>query len=230
MGKSKKSLVLVSGGLDSAVTASIAKASSLELYFLHLNYGQRTEDKELKAFKNLKEFFDVKDCLITDISYLKDIGGSALTDEAIEVPLDEIDTENEDENKKVPITYVPFRNAHLLSIAVSWAEVIGAEDIYIGAVEEDSSGYPDCRREFFDAYETAANLGTKPDTKINLITPLIEMSKGEIVKEGLKLGTPFELTWSCYKNSLKACGHCDSCILRLKGFKEADTEDPIEYE
>lgn len=220
----KKSLVLVSGGLDSAVTASIAKQNSDELYFLHLNYGQRTEDRELVAFKNLKDFFKVKDFLITDISYLKDIGGSALTDKNIEVPMDEVETE------KVPVTYVPFRNAHLLSIAVSWAEVIGASDIYIGAVEEDSSGYPDCRREFFDAFETAARLGTKPETEINLLTPLIEMSKGEIVKEGIKLGTPFNLTWSCYKNSLSACGHCDSCILRLKGFKEAEVIDPIEYE
>lgn len=219
-----KSLVLVSGGLDSAVTASIASLVSDELYFLHLNYGQRTEDKELKSFNSLRDFFKVSGNLVTDISYLKDIGGSALTDSSIEVPMDEV------QSGKVPVTYVPFRNAHLLSIAISWAEVVGCSDIYIGAVEEDSSGYPDCRREFFDAYEAAANLGTKPETKINLLTPLIEMSKGEIVKKGIELKTPFNLTWSCYKNDDKACGHCDSCLLRLKGFKEAGTKDPICYE
>ncbi|HLG29160.1 MAG TPA: 7-cyano-7-deazaguanine synthase, partial [Candidatus Brocadiales bacterium] len=151
--------------------------------------------------------------------------GSALTDERIEVPVHH----TQHLTPRIPITYVPFRNAHLLSIAVSWAEVIGANKIYIGAVEEDSSGYPDCREVFYKAFEKAIDAGTKPETNIRIITPLIHLKKSAIVKKGLKLNAPFHLTWSCYKDNNTACGQCDSCMLRLKGFREAGADDPIQY-
>ena len=218
-------IVLVSGGMDSLVTASIANIEN-EMAFLHLNYGQRTEERELKAFNDIADFYGVKKRLVVDVRYLKEIGGSALTDKKIAVPLRTPDSEL---TTGIPLTYVPFRNAHLLSIAVSWAEVIGAKKIYIGAVEEDSSGYPDCREVFYNAFEKAIDAGTKPETKIEIITPLIHMKKSAIVKKGVELGAPFHLTWSCYKNNDIACGECDSCRLRLKGFREAGVEDPIKY-
>jgi len=233
-------IVLVSGGMDSLVTASIANIEN-EMAFLHLNYGQRTEERELKAFNDIADFYGVKKRLVVDVRNLKEIGGSALTDERIEVPTQppsipplkkggEGGIKKEGQwGVKIPITYVPFRNAHLLSIAVSWAEVIGAKKIYIGAVEEDSSGYPDCREVFYNAFEKAIDAGTKPETKIEIITPLIHMKKSAIVKKGVELGAPFHLTWSCYKNNDIACGECDSCRLRLKGFREAGVEDPIKY-
>lgn len=217
-----KSVVLLSGGLDSAVAATIA-VSKGECAFLHINYGQRTEAKELDSFNRIADHFKIQKRLVTDISYLKQVGGSALTDERIDVPPADLD------NKEIPITYVPFRNAHLLSIAISWAEVLGAKEVYIGAVEEDSSGYPDCRAEFFKAFEKAASLGTRPETQIKIITPLINMRKSEIVKEGIRLSAPLQFTWSCYKDSREACGECDSCLLRLRGFKEAGAVDPIPY-
>lgn len=216
------SIVLVSGGLDSAVTAALA-AKEGEVAFLHVNYSQRTEARELKAFKEIADFFKVDKRLIADISYLKDIGGSALFDDGGEVPTGDLS------NTQVPATYVPFRNAHLLSIAVSWAEVIGATSIYIGAVEEDSSGYPDCRKEFFDSFKSTVGLGTKEETTIDIKTPLIEMKKAGIVKLGIEIDAPLKLTWSCYKDSAVACGECDSCLLRLRGFKEAGLKDPIAY-
>lgn len=219
------SIVLVSGGLDSAVTAALA-AGEGEVAFLHVNYSQRTEARELRAFSEIADFFKVDKRLVADISYLKDIGGSALFADGPEVP--EGDLSNK-ANKEVPATYVPFRNAHLLSIAVSWAEVIGASAVYIGAVEEDSSGYPDCRKAFFDSFNESVKLGTKGDIRIEIKTPLIEMKKSEIVKEGVKLEAPLHLTWSCYKDSELACGSCDSCLLRLRGFEEAGYIDPIEY-
>ncbi|MBI3399257.1 MAG: 7-cyano-7-deazaguanine synthase QueC [Deltaproteobacteria bacterium] len=210
--------------MDSLVTAAIANLEN-EVAFLHLNYGQRTEQRELKAFNDIADFYGVKKRLVVDVKYLKEIGGSALTDERIEVP-----PHIPHPTPHIPITYVPFRNAHLLSIAVSWAEVLGAKRIYIGAVEEDSSGYPDCREVFYKAFEKAIDAGTKPETKIEIVTPLIHMKKSAIVKKGVELGAPFHLTWSCYKNIDIACGECDSCRLRLKGFKEAGGVDPIKYE
>lgn len=226
-------IVLVSGGMDSLVTAAIANLENA-MAFLHLNYGQRTEQRELKAFNDIADFYSVKKRLIVDVKYLKEIGGSALTDEKIEVPTHiphpTPDTGIRGQVSNIPITYVPFRNAHLLSIAVSWAEVAGAKKIYIGAVEEDSSGYPDCREVFYKAFEKAIDVGTKPETKIEIITPLIHMKKSAIVKKGVELGAPFQLTWSCYKDNNIACGECDSCRLRLKGFREAGVADPIKYE
>ncbi|MCX7990589.1 MAG: 7-cyano-7-deazaguanine synthase QueC [Proteobacteria bacterium] len=215
-------VVLVSGGMDSCVTASIASID-YSLAFLHVNYGHRTEKREERAFNDLCNFFKPVKKLIVDISYLKQIGGSALTDKNIEIPKGGLS------KGCVPSTYVPFRNAHLLSIAVSWAEVIGAKRVYIGAVEEDSSGYPDCKEEFFVAFQEAVNKGTKPDTEIKIFTPLIHKSKAEIVKIGMHLGSPLELSWSCYSEEDIACGVCESCILRLKGFKEAGYEDKIPY-
>lgn len=215
-------VVLVSGGMDSCVTASIASID-FSLAFLHVNYGQKTEKREEKAFNDLCDFFKPIRKLNVDISYLKEIGGSALTDKNIGIPTGKLS------KKDIPITYVPFRNAHLLAIAVSWAEVIGAKRIYIGAVEEDSSGYPDCTEEFFNAFQEAVNKGTKPETEIKIVTPLLHKSKAEIVKIGIHLGSPLELTWSCYSKEDIACGVCESCILRLKGFKEAGYEDKIPY-
>lgn len=216
-----KSIVLVSGGMDSAVTAAIA-ASLGPLAFLHVNYGQLTEARELKAFTEIADHYNVKERLVADIKYLKDIGGSALTDQKIEVPVGDLS------KKDIPATYVPFRNGHLLAIAVSWAEVIKADSIYIGAVEADSSGYPDCRTEFFASFERTINLGTKAGA-ISIKTPLIRLSKAAIVKKGIEIGAPLHLTWSCYKDSELACARCDSCLLRLRGFEGAGVKDPIPY-
>lgn len=219
-----KAIVLLSGGLDSAVTAAIAaqKEGADNVAFLHVNYAQRTEARELRAFNEIADHYGIKKRLVADISYLKQIGGSALTDDSIDVP-------DGGSGEGVPVTYVPFRNAHLLSIAVSWAEVLGARDVYIGAVEEDSSGYPDCRETFFRAFGEAVSLGTRPGAGLRIITPLIHMRKSEIVKEGVALSAPLHLTWSCYKDSDLACGVCDSCILRLRGFSGAREQDPIPY-
>ncbi len=218
----QKAIVLVSGGMDSCVAAAIA-AGKGEAAFLHVNYGQKTEARELKAFSDIADFYGVGDRLIVDVSHLKAIGGSALTDNSIEVPRGDL------KKTDIPVTYVPFRNAHLLAIAISWAEVLGAKEVYIGAVEEDSSGYPDCRREFFDAFEKAAALGTRPGSAVSIVTPLIRMRKSDIVKKGLALGAPLNLTWSCYRDEREACGECDSCLLRLRGFSEAGIADPITY-
>ena len=225
----KDAIVLLSGGMDSLVTAAIANLEHT-VSFLHLNYGQRTEGKELKAFNNIANFYKIDNRLIVDVSYLKEIGGSALTDENIEVPTGrDFQPEISNLHSDIPTTYVPFRNAHLLSIATSWAEVIGAHKIFIGAVEEDSSGYPDCRAIFYEAFQRAINEGTKPETSIEIVTPLIEMKKTEIVKRGGELNAPFHLTWSCYKSLDLACGECESCLLRLKGFLEAGVTDPLPY-
>ena len=216
----KLSIVLASGGLDSAVTTAVAMKEG-QVALLHANYGQRTEERELKAFNAIADFYDIKERLTIDIDHLRVIKGSALTDASIDVPTGDIDSE------EIPVTYVPFRNAHFLATAVSWAEVLGATSIYIGAVEADSSGYPDCTREFFSAFQGAINTGTKPETTIMIKTPLIDKTKAEIVRLGIELGAPLELTWSCYKDSLAPCGNCDSCLLRLKGFKGAGVKDPI---
>ncbi len=216
-------IVLVSGGMDSCVTAAIA-AQKYEMAFLHVGYGQRTQGRALEAFNAIAEYYGVKRSLTADIGYLKEIGGSSLTDDSIPVSESSLGNEN-----AIPTSYVPFRNTHLLSIAVSWAEVTGASKIFIGAVEEDSSGYPDCRREYYQEFNRLVEVGTKPETHIQVVTPLIDMKKSEIVSKGVELSAPLHLTWSCYKNTDKACGVCDSCLLRLKGFWEAGVEDPVEY-
>ena len=216
-----KAVILVSGGMDSCVTAAMAKDNEYELCFLHLNYGQRTENRELKAFHNIADFYDIKDRLVVDISHLAQIGGSCLTDHTINVPTANL------ENEEIPISYVPFRNANILSVATSWAEILGANALYIGAVEEDSSGYPDCRRSFYDAFEKTIEKGTKPDTHIKIITPLIQLSKKKIILVGHALNAPINLSWSCYESENIPCGECDSCALRARGFDQAGIADPI---
>ncbi len=220
----KKAVLLMSGGMDSAVVAGWAINQGFDTSALHLNYGQKTQERELKAFHDLCEHFEIKNRLVVDVSFLAQIGGSSLTDDTIEV------SDANPENTIIPSSYVPFRNANILAIATSWAEVIEAEAIIIGAMEEDSSGYPDCRESFYDAFQEAVNMGTKPDTNIKILTPIIHNKKSEIILMGNELNVPFEKTWSCYKNSIKACGKCDSCHLRLKGFLTAGIEDPLEYE
>jgi 7-cyano-7-deazaguanine synthase len=214
---------LVSGGMDSCVTAAIAQAENSEVAFLHVSYGQRTEARERRAFTELADRFEVRQRLAVSIESLKAIGGSSLTDENIPV------TKANLAAQEIPTSYVPFRNAHMLAIATSWAEAIGAQRIYIGAVAEDSSGYPDCRPEFYDAFQRAIDAGTRPETKIEIVTPVIDLSKPDIVRRGLELGAPLELTWSCYVAEDHACGQCDSCALRLRAFKTAGIPDPIGY-
>ena len=215
-------VVAVSGGLDSCVTAAIAN-KDYELAFAHINYGQRTEKRELQAFHDIAEFYGVQRKLVIDFSHLLKIGGSSLTDKSIEVSHADLT------NKSVPTSYVPFRNANILTACVSWAEVIGASAIFMGAVFEDSSGYPDCRPAFFEAFEKTVEMGTKPSSQIKIITPIIDLKKAEIIKEGMDLEAPLHLTWSCYKNEEEACGECDSCALRLRGFQTLSKEDPIPY-
>ena len=207
--------------MDSCVTASIANNDNDSLAFLHANYGQRTENRELQSFHDIADHYKVKEKLIIDMTHLNSIGGSCLTDGNIAVPDANL------ENTQIPISYVPFRNANILSAAVSWAEVIKANFIYIGAVEEDSSGYPDCRKSFYDAFEKTISEGTRPETHIKIITPIIELGKKDIVSKGIVLNAPLHLTWSCYKMEDTPCGKCDSCALREKGFQEAGVTDPL---
>ena len=214
---------LVSGGMDSCVTAAIAREENDELAFLHVSYGQRTEKREHEAFMALADYYEVTNRLVISLEHLGRIGGSSLTDTTIPV------TEADLGSRAIPSSYVPFRNAHLLATAVSWAEVIHASAIYIGAVADDSSGYPDCRPEFYAAFQQAIDIGTKPETRITIRTPVIEMRKSEIVRKGLELGAPLHLTWSCYQSSDRACGNCDSCALRLRAFREAGATDPVPY-
>ncbi|MFN7622705.1 MAG: 7-cyano-7-deazaguanine synthase QueC [Acidobacteriota bacterium] len=216
------SIVLASGGMDSCVTTALAAAES-ELAMLHVSYGQRTEAREAQAFTAIADYYRVTRRLMTSLAYLTQIGGSALTDHSIEVSAANL------ESKEIPTSYVPFRNTHLLAIATSWAEVIGAQRIYIGAVAEDSSGYPDCRPEFYAAFSHLIEVGTKPETRIEIVTPIINMRKSEIIRRGVELGAPLHLTWSCYRSNALACGTCDSCALRLRGFREAGLPDPIDY-
>lgn len=218
-----RAIVLLSGGMDSCVCAAIAAERGWELNLLHTNYGQRTEKKELECFHALADHFGAARRLVVDIGHLAAIGGSSLTDTNIAV------TKADLGSREIPTSYVPFRNANILAIAASWGEVIGAGRLVIGAVEEDSSGYPDCRREFFDAFERAIDLGTRPETRITIETPVIAMSKAEIVRAGHALGAPLHVTWSCYQRDDRACGECDSCALRLRGFREAGLADPIPY-
>ncbi len=215
-------VVLASGGMDSCVTTAIA-AADCDLALLHVSYGQRTERRELKAFHDIADFYQAKHRMATSIAHLAQIGGSSLTDRRIEVSAANL------ESQEIPTSYVPFRNAHLLAIATSWAETIGAGRIYIGAVAEDSSGYPDCRPEFYKAFQRAIEVGTKPQTRIEIVTPVIALRKSGIVRRGVELGAPLHLSWSCYRNEEQACGECDSCALRLRGFREAGLQDPIPY-
>ena len=222
-GRTGMAVCLVSGGMDSCVTAAIANEEADELAFLHVSYGQRTEERERRAFEDIADHYEVKHRLVVSLKHFSQIGGSSLTDKNIAVSSANIS------GSSIPTSYVPFRNAHLLSIATSWAEVIGASTIYIGAVAEDSSGYPDCRPEFYEAFQQVITRGTKPETQIEIRTPVIALKKSEIVELGLRLKSPFELTWSCYKESDGACGECDSCALRLRAFRAAGIADPIPY-
>jgi 7-cyano-7-deazaguanine synthase len=214
---------LVSGGMDSCVSAAIARQENPELAFLHVSYGQRTEARERDAFNQLAEHFAVSRRLVVSIEHLAKIGGSSLTDK--EIPVSNANLNS----REIPASYVPFRNAHLLAIATSWAETLGGRRIYIGAVAEDSSGYPDCRPEFYAAFQNAIDTGTRPETRVEIVTPVIHMRKAEIIRRGVELGAPLELTWSCYQSSGAACGRCDSCALRLSAFNEAGLTDPIPY-
>jgi 7-cyano-7-deazaguanine synthase len=220
-----RALVILSGGMDSTVCAALAVRDfgAENVAALHIDYGQRTERRERRAFQEICDRLGIRTRLAVKTEFFRAIGGSALTDDSISVPQarPEIGTE-------IPVTYVPFRNSHFLSAAVSWAEVLGAEKIYIGAVQQDSSGYPDCRPEFYAAFNEAVRTGTKEGT-IRIETPLIALRKAEIVRLGLELGAPFDLTWSCYSREDRACGVCDSCVLRMRAFAAANAGDPVPY-
>ena len=215
-------IILASGGMDSCVTTAIANID-YRLAMLHVGYGQRTEARELRAFNAVADFYQAEHRLVCRLDHLKQIGGSSLTDAKIAVEPANL------ERQDIPSSYVPFRNAHFISIAVSWGEVLGARKIFVGAVAEDSSGYPDCRPEYYAAFNRVIAAGTKPETQLEIVTPVIHMRKSEIVRRGRELGAPFELTWSCYQGQEVACGVCDSCALRLRAFEEAGVEDPIPY-
>ncbi len=214
---------LVSGGMDSCVTAAIARTENDELAFLHVSYGQRTEARERQAFAALADHYGVTKRFVATIAYLARIGGSSLTDANMPVSNANLTA------REIPTSYVPFRNAHLLAIATSWAEVLRAQRIYIGAVAEDSSGYPDCRPEFYGAFQYAIDVGTRPETVVEIRTPVIELRKAEIIRRGLELQAPLALTWSCYQAEERACGRCDSCVLRLRAFAAAGIVDPLPY-
>ncbi len=207
--------------MDSCVCAALAVRDH-DAAALHIRYGQRTEERELQSFLAVCGRLGIRDRLVVRNEALKLIGGSALTDENIAVP------ESRELGRDIPVTYVPFRNAHFLSVAVSWAEVLGASKIYVGAVEQDSSGYPDCRPAYYQAFNEVIKTGTKPGS-IEVVTPLIAMRKAEIVRLGLELGAPFDLTWSCYSREDRSCGICDSCVLRLRAFQDAGAVDPLPY-
>ena len=215
-------VVLVSGGMDSAVVAALA-CRDHEAAFLHLDYGQRTQERERRAFEAIADHFGVRGRLVARVDPLGAVGGSSLTDPSMPIG------GARGSACSVPSTYVPFRNSHLLCAAVSWGEVLGATRIYYGAVQEDSSGYPDCRESYVAAFNELIRQGTRPETRLRVHAPLIHLSKAEIVREGMRLGAPFHLTWSCYGESEVACGACESCLLRLKGFREAGFQDPIPY-
>ncbi|MCI0657438.1 MAG: 7-cyano-7-deazaguanine synthase QueC [Acidobacteria bacterium] len=215
-------VVLVSGGMDSAVVAALA-CRDHEAAFLHLDYGQRTEARERTAFEALANHYGVQRRLVARVDPLRSIGGSSLTDPSL--PL----SDSRRGASQIPTTYVPFRNTHFLAAAVSWGEVLGARWVFYGAVEEDSSGYPDCRESYLEAFNRLVEEGTRPETRLRVLAPLLHRSKSEIVREGMRLGAPFHLTWSCYGESERACGECESCLLRMKGFREAGCQDPIPY-
>jgi len=216
--------------MDSCVSA----AEALQAHgrdrvgLLHASYGQRTEAREQRAFSEIAEFYGVKEKLLVRLDYFRAIGGSALTDANIAVPENELGAPGPGDSA-IPVTYVPFRNAHFMSVAVSWAEASGAGAIYIGAVAEDSSGYPDCRPEYYEAFQDLIRRGTRPETQIEIVTPVIRLKKSEIIRRGVELGAPLHLTWSCYQGEELACRTCDSCLLRLRAFAEAGVRDPIAY-
>jgi len=216
----EKAVILVSGGMDSCVTAAVA-LRTYQLYFLHIQYGQRTRNRELEAFNRIADYYKVEKRLVVELNYFAQIGKSALTDRNIEVP----EGLSEEQN---PITYVPFRNANLLSVGVSWAEAIGAIKVFIGATEEDSAGYPDCRKKFFLKFNKVIKEGTQ-SKNIEIVSPVIKMKKSEIIQYGIKLNAPLNLTWSCYEREDMSCGRCDSCLRRLRAFKEAGYPDPVKY-
>ena len=226
MSRRPKAVVLVSGGMDSCVTASLARETH-DVALVHASYGQRTERRERQAFDEIADFYAVHERLVVQLDHFAQIGGSALTDARIAVP--EGQTGAPIGGNEIPSTYVPFRNAHFLAVAVSWAEVIGATAVFIGAVAEDSSGYPDCRPEYYRVFQQLVREGTRPETHIEIVTPVIGMRKWEIVKRGMELGAPLDRTWSCYQFEDAACGACDSCRLRLSSFAEAGIGDPIAY-
>jgi len=236
MSRKPKAVVLLSGGMDSCVTAAIAHETH-QLALVHASYGQRTERRERQSFDEIADFYSANERLVVRLDHLSQIGGSALTDKRIAVPervraplgARQIEVENPSGGNEIPVTYVPFRNAHFLAVAVSWAEVIGASAIFIGAVAEDSSGYPDCRPAYYRVFQQLVREGTRPETQIEIVTPVIGMRKREIIQRGIELGAPLDRTWSCYQFDDEACGSCDSCRLRLKAFMEAGVTDPIAY-
>jgi len=221
---SKNAVILVSGGMDSATAVHEAIDRGYEPYFLHTSYGQETEDKELECARALAEEVDAADFLHVATEHLSAIGASSLTDDEIEV------AEAAPGSEGIPTSYVPFRNANLLSMAVSYAEANNCDALFIGAHSEDFAGYPDCRPEFFEAFQQVIDVGTKPETEIELVAPFVEWSKTDIAERGLELGVPYELTWSCYRSEEPACGTCDSCAFRLEAFQNVGTKDPIRYE
>jgi 7-cyano-7-deazaguanine synthase len=229
-GAQDKAVVLVSGGMDSCVCAAIAckQHGAANIALLHASYGQRTESREARAFREIADFYAVTRRLMVRLDHFRAIGGSALTDDRIAVPENELGAP-ELHGSEIPVTYVPFRNAHFLSVGVSWAEAIGAGAIYIGAVAEDSSGYPDCRPEYYRVFQELIHAGTRTETQIAIATPVIAWKKSEIVRKAVELGAPLHLTWSCYQNEQEACGVCDSCLLRLRAFSDAGVTDPISY-
>jgi 7-cyano-7-deazaguanine synthase len=229
-------IILLSGGMDSCVSTAeaIARHGREKVAVLHAGYGQRTQSRERRAFTEIADFYSVPSDrrLVVQLDHFRAIGGSALTDQSIAIPENQLHapaTSPHATASEIPVTYVPFRNAHFLSVAVSWAEAIGANEIYIGAVAEDSSGYPDCRPEYYRAFQNVIREGTRPETQIEIVTPVIELKKNQIIRRGVELGAPLHLTWSCYQNDDLACGVCDSCLLRLKAFEEAGMPDPIPY-
>jgi 7-cyano-7-deazaguanine synthase len=230
--ETSKAVVLLSGGMDSCVSAAIARErhGAANIALLHAGYGQRTQERERRAFEEIADFYGVSpgQRLVVQLDHFRAIGGSALTDAKIAVPENELGSAGL-HGSAIPVTYVPFRNAHFLSVAVSWAEAIGAGAVYIGAVAEDSSGYPDCRAEYYQVFEELVRVGTRPETQIEIATPVILLKKSEIIRRGIELGAPLDLTWSCYQNEDRACGVCDSCLLRLQAFREAGVTDPLPY-
>ncbi len=228
--QARKAVVLLSGGMDSCVSAAIAhqRHGSASLALLHASYGQRTQERERRAFEEIADFYGVGERLVVQLDHFRAIGGSALTDRSIAVPENDLGAPGP-HGSAIPVTYVPFRNAHFLSVAVSWAEAMGAGAIYIGAVAEDSSGYPDCRPEYYRVFQELIRAGTRPETQIEIVTPVITLRKSEIIRRGIALGAPLHLTWSCYQNEETACGACDSCLLRLRAFAEAGVTDPVPY-
>jgi 7-cyano-7-deazaguanine synthase len=226
----RKAVVLLSGGMDSCVSAAVAheRHGASNVALLHASYGQRTQQRERRAFDDIANFYNVRERLVVQLEHFRAIGGSALTDGNISVPENELGATNS-HGSSIPVTYVPFRNAHFLSVAVSWGEAIGAGAIYIGAVAEDSSGYPDCRPEYYKVFQELIRVGTRPETQIEIVTPVITLKKSEIVRRGIELRAPLHLTWSCYQSEDAACGICDSCLLRLRAFAEAGVPDHIPY-